>query len=163
MTDTSCHGMDGLPRSRIHAMMMCPPCPRTPVSHVSGLNITRTMTAEREAIVASVILEQPLEVIQLELRAHALAETPAQLLEDAARALHVHLARHLHGRVVVFVTAVHGTVERIGVRLRPRLTAAAGLPGPLPHLLLHLLGEILRALAQRVQRAALAVDGAVGV
>src|SRR5690348_17354378 len=47
MTDTSCHGMDGLPRSRIHAMMMCPPCPRTPVSHVSGLNSKRTIQYSR--------------------------------------------------------------------------------------------------------------------
>src|SRR6516164_4067042 len=39
MIDTSRHGMDGPPCCRIHAMMSCRPCPRTPVGDVSGLNI----------------------------------------------------------------------------------------------------------------------------
>src|SRR5690349_18578018 len=38
MTDTSRHGMDGLPCSQIHAMMKCHPCPRTPVIYVPGTN-----------------------------------------------------------------------------------------------------------------------------
>src|SRR2546430_10475084 len=51
----------------------------------------------------SEIVEQPLDVVELELPAEALAEAPAWLLEDAARALHVDLARHLHGGVVAVI------------------------------------------------------------
>jgi hypothetical protein len=42
MTDTFRHGMDGLPGSRIHAIM-CQSCLRTPVSDLSGLNRRRTI------------------------------------------------------------------------------------------------------------------------
>src|SRR5712691_11410125 len=41
ITDTSRQGMDGLPDSHFHAMMMCQLCLRTPVSYVSGLNKQR--------------------------------------------------------------------------------------------------------------------------
>jgi hypothetical protein len=39
MIDASSHGMDGLPQSQFHAIVMCRLCPRTPVGHVPGLNI----------------------------------------------------------------------------------------------------------------------------
>ena len=43
----------------------------------------------------SIILQQPLDVIELLLRAGDVAEALAQFLDDAAGALHVDLARHL--------------------------------------------------------------------
>src|SRR5215469_17919571 len=39
MTDTDRHGMEGLPKSRFHAMMKCQGRLRTPVRDVSGRNI----------------------------------------------------------------------------------------------------------------------------
>ena len=52
------------------------------------------------------ILEQPLEIIELDLRAQRIGEAAAQLLENAARALHVDLARHFDIGVVVIGSAV---------------------------------------------------------
>ena len=48
-----------------------------------------------------------------------------------------------------------------GARLAEPAVAAG--TRPLAHLLLHRLRQTLRALAQRVERAALRVDGAVGI
>src|ERR1051325_3593048 len=38
MTDTARHGMTASRKAESMPMMMCQPCPRTPVSYVSGLN-----------------------------------------------------------------------------------------------------------------------------
>src|SRR5262245_108670 len=112
---------------------------------------------------ASKILQQPLDIVEFELRAEAFAEAAAQLLENAARALHVDLARHLDGGVVPVVAPAQRAAERIGVLLRPRLAGTAGLAGAGPHLLLHHLRQPLRALAHGVERAALGIDGALGI
>ena len=105
----------------------------------------------------SIILQQPLDVFELFLRAGEIAETPAQLLDDAARTLHVDLARHSHRGVVAVVAPTQRPAERIGLLLRARLAETAGpaRAGPAPHLLLHGLRQALRALAQRVERTAL--------
>src|SRR5690554_371862 len=63
----------------------------------------------------SEILQQPLDVIELELWAEALAVPLAQFLENAARALHVDLARNLDRGVVAVVAATQRPAERIGV------------------------------------------------
>src|SRR5205823_4567416 len=110
------------------------------------------------------IPQQPLDIFELKLRAEVLAETPAQLLENAPRALHVDLARHLDRGVVAVVAPAQGPAERIGLLLRARRPEPAGpvvRPGPLHALLLHRLGEVLRAPAQSFERAALRVDRAV--
>src|SRR5262249_61136443 len=44
---------------------------------------------------ASVILEQPLDIVELELRPHRIGKAAAQLLKNAAGALHVGFAPHL--------------------------------------------------------------------
>src|SRR5690242_4109486 len=112
----------------------------------------------------SIILEQALDVVELELRAPGLAVAAAQLVEDAARTLHIGLERHLDGRIVE-VAAAQRPAERIGLLVGARLALPARLSGPLvlPHLLLQLLSEVLRALAHLVERTALAIDRAVGV
>src|SRR5690348_3851345 len=94
----------------------------------------------------SEILQQPLDVVEFELRAQRIGEALAQFFEDAAGALHVDLARHLHGDVVAVVTPAQRTSERIGVVVGARLTLPAGLAGTLALTLplLHLLREALR-------------------
>src|ERR1700681_415684 len=61
----------------------------------------------------SVVLEQPLDIVELELRAGDLAEAPAQFLQNAPCPLHVDLARNLDGRVVAVVAAPQRPTERI--------------------------------------------------
>ncbi len=53
----------------------------------------------------SIILEQPLDIVELFLRAQHVAEAAAQFLDDAAGALHVDLARDFHSDVVAIVAA----------------------------------------------------------
>ena len=112
-----------------------------------------------------IILQEPLDVVELLLRAQHVAEAAAQLLDDAACALGVDLARHLHRVVVAVFAPAQRTAKRIGVLVRARLAepAAAAGTGTLSHLLLHRLRQTLRALAQGIERAPLRVDGAVGV
>src|SRR2546430_3525938 len=113
----------------------------------------RCRSIRATTLAPSEILQQPLDVVELELRAEALAEAPAQLFEDAARALHVDLARHLDGGVVPVVAPAQGTAERIGVLIGARLPGAAGLARTGTHLLLHHLGKPLGALAHGIDRA----------
>jgi hypothetical protein len=55
----------------------------------------------------SIILQEPLDVVELLLRAQHVAEAAAQFFDDAARALRVDFARHFHGVVVaVFAPAI---------------------------------------------------------
>src|SRR5438874_4076577 len=113
----------------------------------------------RTARARSIVFQQPLDVIEFELRAEVLAETLAQLLENAACALHVDLARHLDRGVVAIVAPAQRTAERIGVLAGARRTGAARIAGPLtlPHLLLHRLRHALRALAHRLERTPLRI------
>ncbi len=66
------------------------------------------------------ISQQPLDVFKLELRAEVLAEAPAQFFQNAPRALHVDLARHLDRGVVAVVTPAQGPAERVGLLLGAR-------------------------------------------
>src|SRR6476646_874667 len=100
------------------------------------------------------IPQQPLDVVELELRAEVLAEAPAQFFQDAPRALHVDLARHLDRSVVAVFTPAQGPPEPAGLTVRAVTQHA---------LLLHRLGEVLRAAAQSFERAALGIDRAVRV
>src|SRR5215471_13018860 len=112
------------------------------------------------------IPQQPLDVVELELRAEVLAEAPAQFFQNAARALHVDFARHLDRGVVAVLTPAQGSPERIGLLLGARPPEPAGLAirARTQHaLLLHRLGEVLRAAAQSFERAALGIDRTVRV
>src|SRR5215831_812878 len=104
--------------------------------------------ARRNACEILEISQQPLDVFELELRAEVLAEAPAQFFQNAPRALHVDLARHLDRRVVAVVAPAQGPAERVGLLLgawRPEPAVRAGTQHAL---LLHRLGEVLRAPAQ---------------
>ena len=112
------------------------------------------------------IPQQPLDVVELELRAEVLAEAPAQFFQNAARALHVDFARHLDRGVIAVLTPAQGSPERIGLLLGARRPEPAGLSvraGTQHALLLHRLGEVLRAAAQSFERAALGIDRPVRV
>src|SRR5262249_40106627 len=114
---------------------------------------------------ASVILEQPLDIVQLELRPHRIGKAAAQLLKIAAGALHVDFARHLD-RFIPVVATPHRPAERIGVLIGPLLGAAglsAGVRSERETLLLQGLGERLRTAAHGFDCAALGIDRTVGV
>src|SRR5215469_10279216 len=122
--------------------------------------------ARRNACELLEISQQPLDVFELELRAEVLAEAPAQFFQNAPRALHVDLARHLDRGVVAVFTPAQGPPERIGLLLSARRPEPAGLTvraGAQHALLLHRLGEVLRAAAQSFERAALGIDRTVRV
>src|SRR5262249_19546504 len=84
----------------------------------------------------------------------------AQLLENAPGALHVDLARHLHGDIVAVIVPAPRTSERIGIVAGARPAVRAGLAWPLS---LPWTRHVLRAAAQRLERAALRVDCAIGI
>src|SRR5215471_19640496 len=122
--------------------------------------------ARRNAREILEISQQPLDVFELELRAEVLAEAPAQFFQNAPRALHVDLARHLDRGVVAVVAPAQGPAERVGLLLgawRPEPAGPAVRAGAQHALLLHRLGEVLRAPAQSFERAALGIDRAVRV
>src|SRR5215472_687056 len=110
-------------------------------------------------------LQQPLDIVELLLRTADLAVALAQLFDDAASALHVDLARHLHVRIVAVFMPAQRPAQRVGIVVgaRPAEASQAALSRPLAHLLLHRLGKRLRALAQGIERSALGIHGAVGV
>src|SRR3954452_16607803 len=87
----------------------------------------------------SIIPQQPLDIIELELRAEALAEAAAQLLDDAAGALHVDFAPDPYGGVVGGVAPAPQPGERVGLLLGALPSEPAWLAGTLAHhaLLLH--------------------------
>src|ERR1043166_8857799 len=114
---------------------------------------------------ASIILQQPLDVVEFDLRAKGFAEPAAQFLEDAAHALHVHFAGDFHRQIVELVAAQR-TAQRIVVAARA-LLAAGAVAGTVILAVavarLHLLREVLRALAQRLDRLALRIHRAIRI
>src|SRR5580704_6119666 len=86
----------------------------------SGLALRAPQNDDGVISTCSIILEQPLDIVELFLRAQDVAEAAAQLLDDAAGALHIDFARHLDAEIVR-IAAVQRAAERIGVALRARL------------------------------------------
>src|SRR6185436_20153706 len=62
---------------------------------------------------ASIILQQPLDVIEFDLRAGRISQTAAQFFEDPADPLHVDLAWDLHRIVVGEFVVAHRPSQRI--------------------------------------------------
>src|SRR4051812_41361460 len=115
---------------------------------------------------ASVILQQPLDVIEFDLRAQWVAEAAAQFLENPAYPLHVDLAGNLHRQIVAEFAAAQWPAQRIAVAaaaLLPAGAIAGAIVLPVAVARLHLLREVLGALAQRVQRLALRIHCAIGI
>src|SRR4051794_14841815 len=113
----------------------------------------------------SVILQQPLDVIELDLRTGGIGQAPAQLFQNPAHPLHVHLAGNFDRVVVAELTPVQRPAKRIAAPGRALLAAGAiaGAVLPLAFALLHAFGQALSALAQRLERPALRIHRAIGV
>src|SRR5581483_9324802 len=114
----------------------------------------------------SIILQEPLDVVELDLRPRGVGEAAAQLFQNAAHPLHVHLARDHPGELIAPLTTAQGPAERIGA-IGPRLLAAhavaEAVAGLVAVTLLHGIRKALRALAQRFERLALRVHGGIGI
>ena len=85
-------------------------------------------------------MQQPLDVVELELRAEVLAEAAPQLLQNAARTLNVDFARHLYSGIIAIVATAQRTAERVRFLLRARGSNPTGVAvGSRPYhaLLLH--------------------------
>src|SRR5262249_35915035 len=114
----------------------------------------------------SVILQEPLDVIELDLGPRRIAETAAQFLQDAAHPLHVDFARDHLRQLVADIVGAQRTPERIGAVGAGLLAAhalARTIALPFAVALLHCLGKALRALAQRIERLALRLHRGVGI
>src|SRR6185436_20682045 len=72
----------------------------------------------------SIILQQPLDVVEFDLRTGRIGETAAQLFENPAHPLHVDLAGDLHRIIVAEFVVAHRPSERIGRVLRALLAAS---------------------------------------
>ena len=119
------------------------------------------MTIESSDVVClrrSVILQQPLDVIELDLRAQRIAEPTAQFLEDTAHPLNVDLVGDLHRGIVGKFTPAQRTAQRIvlvAAALLPPRALAGAVALAVAVALLHRVGQALGALAQCFQRFAL--------
>src|SRR6185437_1884809 len=71
---------------------------------------SRTTLSER-----SVILEQPLDVIEFDLRPRRIGETAAQLFKNAADPLHIDLAGNLDARIIAELPAMQRPPQRVGL------------------------------------------------
>src|ERR1700733_8308011 len=112
----------------------------------------RRSTRRRVLAICSIILEQPLDIFELFLRAQRIAETAPQLFDDAAGGRPPDLSPPPHAEIV------GGAPGRRGAEPPVRTRAVT-----LSHLLLHRLRQPLRTLAQGVERAALRIDRTVGI
>src|SRR4051812_41311092 len=124
-----------------------------------------TRATNYEQTLGSVILQQPLDVIEFDLRPRGVAEAAAQFLEDAADALDIDLAGDLHRQIVGFVTAQRPP-ERVASARVPLLashrltrTIAVAVAIALPHRLL----DALEALAHGIDGAPLRCAGTFGI
>src|SRR4051812_200 len=73
------------------------------------------LSPERAKGPASIILQQPLDVVEFELRALGVAEAAAQFFQDAAHPLHVDLAGNLYREIVAEFAAVQRPAQGIAV------------------------------------------------
>src|ERR1044072_320087 len=96
--------------------------------------------------VTAKILQQPLDVIELDLRARAVPQAAAELFEDATDTLGVDLTGDLDGVVVAEIAAVQRASQRIGLIAAALLTAgpiAGTIVLPVALALLHRFGHLL--------------------
>src|SRR5450631_738810 len=113
-----------------------------------------------------IILQQPLDVIELDLGTLRIGEAPAQFFQNPAHPLDIDLAGDLHRQIVTEFAPVQRPAERIvavGAALLPARAIARAVALTIAVTLLHRLRQTLGALAQRFQRPALRIHGAIGV
>src|ERR1700721_2662442 len=115
---------------------------------------------------ALIILQQPLEVIEFDLRALRIAKAAAQFLQNPARPLHIDFTGNLHRQVVTEFAPMQRPSQRIvliAAALLPPGAIAGAVALAVPIALLHRFGETLGALAQRIQCLALRIHGTVRI
>src|SRR2546425_10278352 len=71
----------------------------------------------------SIILQEPLDVIELDLRTGRIGEPPAQFFQNPTDPLHVDFAGDLDREIVGEFVVAHRPAERIGAVLRALLAA----------------------------------------
>src|SRR5690606_676580 len=111
----------------------------------------------------SLHVEEALEVVALQLGAERVAEAPANLLEDAARPLHVYLVGHLHRIAEVRPGGGARPTERVAIGVLAALPAFAGATVIALHGLLHLLHHVLGAPPHRLKCATLLADSRLAI
>src|ERR1700732_4006890 len=97
----------------------------------------------------SIVLQEPLEVIERDLRTRRIGETPAKFFENPAHPLHIDLAGDFHRQIVAEILAVQRPSQGIALAAVTLLAASAGAGAvalTLAVLLLHGLREALRTL-----------------
>src|SRR4051794_36663651 len=113
----------------------------------------------------SIILQQPLDVIEFDLRAGRIGEAATQFFQDAAHPLHVDLAGDFHRIIVGEFVGPHRPQQWI-LAVGAGLLTTLGVAGAVARLVaiagLHV-GKALGTLAQSLQRLALRIHRAVGV
>src|SRR4030088_1058399 len=115
---------------------------------------------------ALIILQQPLDVIELDLGPLRIGEAAAQFFQNAAHPLDIDLAGNLHRQIVTVFAPAQRPPERIvgvGAALLPPRAVARAVTLTFAVTLLHRLRQTLGALAQRFQRPALGIHSAIGV
>src|SRR5580700_8516868 len=116
--------------------------------------------------VRSIILQQPLDVIEFDLRTLRIGEAAAQFFQNPAHPLHIDFAGNLHRQVITELAPVQRPSQRIALvaaALLPSGAIAGAIALAVAIALLHRFGETLGALAQRIQRLALRIHGAIGI
>src|SRR5258708_7401758 len=114
----------------------------------------------------SVILQETLDVVELDLRPGRIGQAAAQFLQDPAHPLDVDFAgNHLRELVAEFVRTQRPSqrVGAVGAGLLAAVPFARAIALTVAVTLLHGLREALGALAERIQRLALRIDGGVGI
>src|SRR5437762_13537887 len=112
---------------------------------------------------ALIIFQQPLDVIEFDLRALRIGEAAAEFFQNAANPLHIDFTGDLHRVIIAVFVPLQPPSERIraiGTALLPA-DAITGTVALSLIALLHRLRETLGALAQRIQRAALRIHRAI--
>src|SRR5471030_2159087 len=105
--------------------------------------------ARNDGEAASIILQQPLDVIEFDLRALRVGEPAAQFFQDAPHPLHVDLAGNLHRQIVAEFAPVQRPPQGIALVTAALLAAGAiarAVALPVAVTLLHRLGQRLGAL-----------------
>src|ERR1700710_2675374 len=113
-----------------------------------------------------IILQEPLDVIEFDLRALRIGKPAAEFFQNPAHPLHIDFAGDLDREIVAIFALIQRPpqgIVLIAAALLPAGAIAGSVALPLAFALLHGVGETLGALAQRFQRPALAIDGAFGV
>src|SRR5258708_9520113 len=113
-----------------------------------------------------IVLQQPLDVIEFDRRTLGIGKAAEEFFQNPADPLHIDFAGNLHRQVVAEFAPVQRPPQRIALvaaALLPPCAIARAVALSLALTLLHCFGEALGALAQRFQRAALRIHGAVGV